>query len=230
MNGRRRSQYAPSACASSGLVEVSGACNPPDNSQPTECDYDCARVFLPYWESCGAVISQSLPQIARLLTPMVPMCANPTGFNEHAEETGPPLVARPAKECPPEPTCPVDGPNACGDLWGAYHVCVMDRVNDGGTGTIEPPPHICGDDCDGEWHLLDERMGSRRAVRLINPSLSALARRRALHCVRVHSLCRCWPLDSVALASMLAQWRLTATRTATRKSSSSAANLRTGRF
>lgn len=171
VGGRRRSQVTPGECASSGLVDVSGACNPPDNSQPTECDFDCARVFLPYWDACGDMITQTLPQISRLLTPMVSMCANPTGFDENAEETGPQLVDRPVAECPPHPTCPVDGPNACAEEWNAYHVCVMDRRN--GDTPADPPPHICGDDCDGEWHVLDERMSTRRAVRLCNPFVCA---------------------------------------------------------
>lgn len=31
------------------------------------------------------------------------------------------------------------------------------------TDYVQEAPHICGDDCAGTWHMLDERMGTRRA-------------------------------------------------------------------
>ena len=176
VGGRRRVQSGcPGDELSQGLNAIAAACNPPDNSQPTECHQSCADVFVPYWASCEVAVTGALPQVAALLGPLVPMCASPTpngnagphvhGFDELAEENGPQLTARQPHACPPEPTC---NPNTaaegsdCANGWGDYHTCMMsqtdtdsDQVPGGASGhstdLTTGRPHICGDDCDGQW-------------------------------------------------------------------------------
>jgi N-acetylneuraminic acid mutarotase len=165
IGGRRRSQQliCPPELLTQGVNQVSTVCEG-NNGAPTGCMEDCAAVFVPWWTACGETVGAMLPNVAQMLQPLVGMCANPThGFDETAEEAGPPLVVRPPSACPPEPTCPVGGAqHPCGDLWDAYHICQRDQQNGDFDGRDERP-HICGDDCDGNWHMLDERMLSRRA-------------------------------------------------------------------
>ena len=146
INGRRRRlQPCPADFLTSGLTAVATVCNGA-NGVPTGCMEDCAVVFNPYWAQCENDVTTTLPAVAVTLQPLAVLCANPThGFDELAEQNGPAIVVPPAADCAP------------GDL-----VCVENRVNGDTTGATEAP-HICGDDCAGTWHMLDERMGTRRA-------------------------------------------------------------------
>jgi hypothetical protein len=159
VDGRRRQQATQGCDADTigtGLTNIASACG--GATVPTECSHQCAQVYTDFWAVCEATVRAQNPDIATLLSPLDDLCidglsAVDNGFDddgwEHGEESGTQYVEQ-AAGCPPgHPNCDI-----------------REMTGDGGGNFQGVHQHACGggdDDCEGDWHELDESMLSRRA-------------------------------------------------------------------
>ena len=152
-----------------GLASLGRSCG---SQVPSSCTTECGSAFIPFWRQCGGALRQSEhADMMGVLSPLIAVCigggraaggsssGGTTGTGSEAIDNG--FDTHAWEQTEEHGSAPVEVAADCSHFSGdALLECTRDTQNGD---PMKDRKHVCGDDCSGQWHVLDEAMSARRA-------------------------------------------------------------------